>query len=181
MIFDQRAKMPGRPSQKMLSIRTLCRASIESLKYYTHTYLFIAAPAAVVWKGTVCVFILPTVVLEHGWMDGRQTEVRGREGLRSKKQWNRCCANLAAQRWKRFFFPLLPFALNILNNCYEGLKFPLKRFSLAFKTSSRNREEKRRHGGLLAVSWSVVLTVRLTCLYFIIISSSNLLNNYDRE
>lgn len=169
--------MPGRPSQKMLSIRTLCRASKESLKYDTHTYLFIAAPAAVVWRGTVCVYLTYSSV--RAWTDGSQTEVRGKEGLRSKKQWNRCCANLAAQRWKRFF-SLLPFALNILNNCYEGLRFPLQRFSLAFKASSRNRE-KRQQGWLLAVSLSVVLTVRLKCSYFIIISSSNSLNNYGRE
>ena len=57
--------------------------------------------------------MLPTVVLEHGWMDGSQTEVR-EGGI--EKQRNRCAHLAEAERG----FYLLPSAWHVLNNLLQG-------------------------------------------------------------
>lgn len=82
-------------------------------------------------------------------MDGSQTEVRGRR--RSKKR--RDTSKFSRTGGKRGFY-LLPFASDVLNNGYGRLKLPLKRFSLAFKTSARNRGETQVR--LLAASLSAI-------------------------
>lgn len=118
--------MPCSPSEKCHQY-TLYAEPLKSVPVVLHTHLFIAAPATVVKREAQCVYVTYSSV--RAWMDGSQTEVKEqeREMQRSKKQRNRCCANVEAQRYKRvFFFYLLPFASDVLNNCYEGFKCLLR-------------------------------------------------------
>lgn len=134
----------------MLSIHSLCSASIVCPSSITHTHyssLLLLQRS----KERLGVFMLPTVVLEHGW----------REGRGGRKQRN-SFAHFAAQKSEHFLLP--PFVTDVLNNHYEGFRLPLKRLSLTVRISiylpEMDKDQIVDHLSYCSVkSWRVYLMV----------------------